>query len=83
MAVDPSSCAAVAEESLGVPSRHHGVRQAQRLDQCLAGARLGSSEESLDLRERLLDRVEVRRAGRQEAPTCQGDIYRNAAGATC
>src|SRR5215204_1042544 len=56
---------AVLEEPAGIPSAHRRERFAHSLYERLAGARLGSTHESLDLAERLLDGVQVRRVGRQ------------------
>src|SRR5215204_6367274 len=56
---------AVLEEPAGITSAHRRERFAHSLYERLAGARLGSTHESLDLAERLLDGVQVRRVGRQ------------------
>ena len=53
------------EEPAGILGGHGLQRPTHRADQRFAGARLGSSQEPLDLREGLLDRIEVRRVGRQ------------------
>src|SRR5215213_10030368 len=53
------------EEASGVLGRDRRERSSHRLDQRFAGARLGPSQEPLELREGLLDRVEVRGVGWQ------------------
>ena len=63
------------EETPGVPSRHRVKRPAHRFDQGLAGARLGSPQEPVDLRERPLDRVEVRRVGRKVQQLAATPLY--------
>src|SRR5215211_3176045 len=57
--------AAVLEEATSIAGRHRVERSAHCLHERLAGARTGLPEQRLELGERLLDGVEVRRVGRQ------------------
>src|SRR5215212_7909415 len=63
--LDHLTVAAMPEEALGVLGRERRERPPHRLDQRLAGARLGFAYQLLDLREGPLDRIEVRRVRRQ------------------
>src|SRR3712207_3884768 len=53
------------EESTGVPGADHRQRQTDRLDQGFFRPGLSFTHEPLDLREGLLNRVEIRRVGWQ------------------
>jgi hypothetical protein len=65
IAVDPSNGNRSDRRTPGILGRERLQRPAHRFDQRLAGARPGFAHQPLDLRERLLDGVEVRRVGRQ------------------
>ena len=52
------------EEPMGVPGTYRIQRRTDRLDQRLFRPGFGLTHEALDLRERLLDGVEIRRVRR-------------------